>query len=508
MRLDHRAARLASRGGFAPDTAIIILATIALRAVGLGNAHIQMDEEFYLLVGARMLDGAIPFVDIWDRKPVGLFLIYAFAALFGKGVLAYQLLAMAFVIGTCLILYRMARRYADRTTAVLAAIAYVAYLNILEGMGGQSPVFYNLLMSAAAAILMALFARPDRSRPARLLWHGTAAMLLVGLALQIKYSVVGEGLFFGLFLQWMAWRRHGPRLAMLGGLLWAGTALLPTAAAIAWYWGAGFLDAFLYANFESILLRTSDPLDWQIGRLITTIAYFAPPVGLGLAGIRWARRADPARAAPERHFILAWNAAAWATYLVFGSYFFHYALPLAAPAVLLFAWSSGKWPRLRTALVCLAALASLRPAVILPQREIMTADLDRFLLRMSDTRNCPFVSEGPSILYHLGNFCLPTRYAFPHHLNQLRESDALGIDQQRELRRVLSLRPDYLMMRMPFREDYHPASKAILLSTLERDYRPVMWALQRGDWIVLFRLRPGLVPRPNAAPASREPPSP
>src|SRR3546814_3446617 len=36
--------------------------------------------------------------------------------------------------------------------------------------------------------------------------HGLLAMFLMGLVLQIKYSAVFEGMFFGLWLMWMDWR--------------------------------------------------------------------------------------------------------------------------------------------------------------------------------------------------------------------------------------------------------------------------------------------------------------
>ena len=51
--------------------------TFAVRAPTFGNPFLGFDEQFYLLVGDRMLHGALPYVDIFDRKPIGLFLLYA-----------------------------------------------------------------------------------------------------------------------------------------------------------------------------------------------------------------------------------------------------------------------------------------------------------------------------------------------------------------------------------------------------------------------------------------------
>ena len=62
---------------------ILAVVALALRLPDIGNPLIDLDEQFYLLVGDRMLHGAVPYVDIWDRKPVGLFLIYAAARVVG-----------------------------------------------------------------------------------------------------------------------------------------------------------------------------------------------------------------------------------------------------------------------------------------------------------------------------------------------------------------------------------------------------------------------------------------
>ena len=94
------------RGG----TAGILLFTVLLRVWDFGNPVIHVDEQFYLLVGDRMLHGAVPYLDIWDRKPIGLFLLYAFFRLLpGDGILAYQFAACASAALTALIVREGAR---------------------------------------------------------------------------------------------------------------------------------------------------------------------------------------------------------------------------------------------------------------------------------------------------------------------------------------------------------------------------------------------------------------
>ncbi|MCH4090465.1 hypothetical protein [Acetobacter sp.] len=73
----------------------LLLFAIVSRVATFGNPLIHIDEQFYLFAGGRLLHGDLPYVQIWDRKPLGLFLLYAFFHLFGPWrFLAYQIGAL------------------------------------------------------------------------------------------------------------------------------------------------------------------------------------------------------------------------------------------------------------------------------------------------------------------------------------------------------------------------------------------------------------------------------
>ena len=157
---------------------LLVLIAVALltRFQQFGNPIVHIDEQFYLLVGDRMLSGAIPYVDIWDRKPIGLFLIYAaIRELGGSGIIQYQLVATGFAIATALVVERLALRLAGTRGSMLAAILYLLWIPLLTGVGGQSPVFYNLFVALAA--LCVCRARENRDGTLRLFLFGLAAML-------------------------------------------------------------------------------------------------------------------------------------------------------------------------------------------------------------------------------------------------------------------------------------------------------------------------------------------
>src|SRR5690349_4238038 len=58
------------------------------------------DQGIYAVVADGLLHGKLPYRDLWDFKPPGIFFVYALAqALFGKSMLAPRLLEVLGLIG-------------------------------------------------------------------------------------------------------------------------------------------------------------------------------------------------------------------------------------------------------------------------------------------------------------------------------------------------------------------------------------------------------------------------
>ena len=146
---------LAERLRSAGPLLVLGLLALALRGADFGNPIIHTDEQYYALVGSRMWHGALPYIDLWDRKPIGLFLIYAATRLLpGDGIVAYQGVALLFAVGAACAIGRAARiAGANAAGALIAGAAYLVWLPMLSGRAGQSPVFFNLFMALGAALV-------------------------------------------------------------------------------------------------------------------------------------------------------------------------------------------------------------------------------------------------------------------------------------------------------------------------------------------------------------------
>jgi hypothetical protein len=438
-----------------PDglTAALLFAAVALvlRMPLFGNPVVDLDEQFYLLVGERMLHGALPYADIWDRKPIGLFLIYAAASAMGGatpygGVIAYQLIAWASVSATSFVIYRLARMIAPRAGAIWAGISYPLYLMIFSCVGGQSPVFYNLLMASGALLLVSAYRERDAGS---LALRGAGVMLLAGVAMQIKYTAVFEGFAFGLPLLARAFTRFRAPARAAATALWIACALLPTAAVWTWYAGAGHGAEFVQSNFTSIFGRRMPPGP-AVWRLVKETAALTPFWLAILAARRLPGHAQGDH--PEaRPLLLYWAASAVFGFLVFGSWLDHYVAPLLAPLAVIaapaFGWRAGA--RRMTLLMLGVGLAGGIGVTAIGLRERGNADeVERItaLIRAHLGGGCLYVYEAQPVFYRTTDSCLLTRFAFPAHLSDSVEAGALGVSSTAEERRILDQRPAVVLV--------------------------------------------------------------
>lgn len=441
--------------------AILLVIAIAARAVTFGSPIVQDDEQFYFVTAWAMLDGAVPYVDVWDRKPIGLFLLYLPAAAFGYplGIWAYQAMALLFVVATALGIARLAERAGWRHGALPGGVAYILWLDFAGGQGGQAPIFYNLPMVLAALLIAPA---PGDSDAATRLRRGIGAMALVGLAMQVKYSAVFEGAFFGLWWMWHDHKAGTPRTrTMLRAIPLVLVALLPTLAAWGWYAAQGQAAAFTMANFTSIFARNSDPTR-DLLRNVAVLALVMAPLLIVAAMSR--------RDTPVARFVGAWLIVAIAGVAIFGSWFNHYSLPLMVPAAACAAGWFGAHRRAATAWLVVAFVTGQGILVAKSARRGDTAAFNRLTAAIGPGAGTLYVASGPPMLYAATGRQALTPYIFPSHLQFDREHGAIGVDQRSEILRIMAQGPDIVVLSPRHRHE-RADMHALVVDGLARGYR-------------------------------------
>ena len=450
----------------------LLAVAIVTRAAVFGNPLLHVDDQYYLLVGKAINHGQLPYVDIWDRKPIGLFLIYAaITRLGGSGVEEYQLVAGLFAVATAWVVTRLASRIANRQGALLAGIVYLATLVPFGGQGGQSPVFYNLFIAGAALSFVRAAEGSTRFVPAAM-----AAMVACGLALTVKQASLVEGIYFGLCFLVLAHCRQWPPLRLVGlAAAMIALALLPTLLSALYYFAHGHLGDYVFANFISIFFKADPGARSREFGVLFLLVFMVP---LTLAAIIGAimRHRRGASADVRSIFWSAWMVAALLGIMLIPNFYDHYDLPLIAPLCVSAATILGRrtGPAFAAALV-LIAWSEGSMLNVAANRDGKRA-FEAMTLKLDQARNggCLYVAGGPPLLYDRAGDCRLTRFQFPGHLGAINEAAALGTDQQLELARILRLRPAVLVRQTHPTIDANPHSLSQVAAALARDYRRIM----------------------------------
>lgn len=424
--------------------AILLLVALLLRCGTFGDPNLHGDESFYRTVGIAMHHGALPYVDVWDRKPFGLFLLYYLITGISGAPLAYQLTATLFAAGTAWVIASLARQWSSPLGGLLGGIVYLLWLAPLQGYGGQSPVFYNLFIALAALLVFrALPALRQRRIPASV----PLAMLSAGIGITLKTTAFFEAAFLGLCCVFALWQSGVSARRVLGSAaLWAAIGAAPSLVIAASYWAIGHWPEYWHAMFASNVSKPVQ-LPTSLYRLKFLALALAPILLLAAVGLAGLERSG-------RRFVLLWFVAALAGLCAVPNFYLHYGLPLLVP---LCAAASGFLARGIVSLGVTVLLAVLSFSIDPPfrfeharQSRNAMAALEKAV--RGHIGNGPLLTyDGPPQLYTLTGQPFITPLVFPTHLGHLVEKDVSHLSTLGETQRALARKPGAVVMAVPIR---------------------------------------------------------
>ena len=228
----------------------VLALTVATTSSPLYATNFWTDSNLYFTIGRGMLEGLMPYRDLFDHKGPLIFLLYALGALvsdtsfFGVFLLeAASLAAMLFFAQRTVALYGRGRL----TLAAIPLTAVVTVCATAFNQGGSAEEFCLPALSLALYCALRRMREGEACRrPARLYAAFGAAM---GWVFSIKYTDCG--LFFGLGLALLLYdvRVRGVRRAIASGLwmlLGMAAVVLPIGAYLA---VSGVLDDMIQVYF-------------------------------------------------------------------------------------------------------------------------------------------------------------------------------------------------------------------------------------------------------------------
>lgn len=265
----------------------------------------QTDNGIWAYNGWRVLDGALPYRELWDNKPPGIFYVFALAQRAFGAANGQALLWMDAVLSLAVftMTYIVARRFASRAAAAgaLCLLSLVFCHRVLADWGNNVEKFVALFEMAACFFVLRGLDRPGRWRDwlAAGLCCGlagffkqTGVLFLAAATISMVIMIIAPG---GAPQQTRAGRRR--MVAKHIGLLWFGAAV-PWIVAALWMCRAGIFDAFWHQVVRYDLVRAgatghersrlADPAHWnQVFETVKLTAVLLGPACLG--AVYWFR---------------------------------------------------------------------------------------------------------------------------------------------------------------------------------------------------------------------------
>ncbi|MET0794390.1 MAG: glycosyltransferase family 39 protein [Polyangiaceae bacterium] len=223
-------------------------AVIAFCAIEILTFSFGRDQTIYSLVGEGVLHGKMPYRDLWDFKPPGIFLFYALAqALFGRGMVAIRVLEVIGMVASVFGFMRLADTFLERPRAGLIGGALAALLQAeLEFWHTAQPEVFGGYLTLAALVLATA---PPHQRRRGWVWVGTG--VLFGLAFLCKPPLGGGALVCGAYLAKRERQRtDSVKGALISMLVVGASVALPIVLCGLWFWARGAWPALRWTLGE------------------------------------------------------------------------------------------------------------------------------------------------------------------------------------------------------------------------------------------------------------------
>lgn len=212
------------------------------------------DQGIYGVIAEGLLRGRVPYRDLWDFKPPGIFVLYAIAqTLFGKSMVSIRLLEVAGLFSMALAFVKLSREFfGDARPGVAgAAIAAVVHAQLEFWHSGQPESFGGML--TAFALVCTAAARRELGHPRRATAWMAAVGVLFGLAFLLKPPLGGGALVCAAFLARAAHLETPTPWSALRPLIVVGSAMaMPIALCAGCFWVAGAWDALRWTMADFV----------------------------------------------------------------------------------------------------------------------------------------------------------------------------------------------------------------------------------------------------------------
>jgi len=218
---------------------LFLLLSVATQTGNLLHEVIDWDESTFIIMASDVLNGHLPYLNLYDNKTPGIFFILAFVMwIFGETLLVVRLFGDISVLVAAGATYLICRRGAN---PVESALAVAAMISVTAVRAFQPTMTEHVVIALVMVSALLVVARRD------VLWSAFCVGLLMSLATITRMNVAFVVVALGAYYAWgFVWPR--PRLHRFAIFAYGAGGLVPLLALLAAYWSADGLDVLFLAS--------------------------------------------------------------------------------------------------------------------------------------------------------------------------------------------------------------------------------------------------------------------
>ncbi|WP_075591112.1 ArnT family glycosyltransferase [Labilibacter marinus] len=214
---------------------IFFIVTFLIRFPFFFRDFIDHDESTFIIMGQSLIDGNLPYTELWDLKPP--FVFYYFGAiiqLFGKSLIAIRFSGVVLVFLTAWFVYLIGKKIKSERFGFYNGLLYVVFASLLGTMQGVMSEHIAMLFCVWSIYLFI----KDRDSAKGLLLTG----LLAGTAMMFRLNLAYP--YFILFAFYLLTSRLSVKQIFGNGLLLLLGVLVAPAFSFLPYWFNGIGDVW------------------------------------------------------------------------------------------------------------------------------------------------------------------------------------------------------------------------------------------------------------------------
>ena len=475
------------------------LLTLFCRLAFFFESVIDWDESTFILIGQSILDGHLPYTQLWDLKPPFLFGFFSLIILLlGKTIAAVRFAGALVVALTAFGVNRITQRLWTVRAGWLAGVLFILLMSVLSG--GQAVMSEHLAILPLVLALWLLVVQGVTSTT--LFYSGLLVSTATMMRLNLAYVTVGIG-FYLLALGHKQPLDRQVRTVFAYGL----GSIIPIFLGFLPYWIVGIPQVWWTSVVVSSFYRANAGLEnlksYEVAAVFfyRIFEYFWSWHGLGLQFLFWLGAIAGIRLIYKRRIQLQpKQKLGWSLVIVFiltiqfsilvgGSGHSHYLIQL----VPFFAMLSGVFVEtvvrqsrraftLVVLLLCLGAFPVFRQYALLTHSLGTGAAMDRsparaiadYLLDHGLADRSIYMMNGHIAYWYLGTYPLTRSTTHPStigkdYLLQILYGPSWSSD--REMRRLLDLKPKIIVKEnAPFYLENQPKTAEVLETALNQNY--------------------------------------